>query len=470
MADDMYKLAGTVRVPEDKKPEFNRKVLEVLYRGGVRKTEEIIINGAPITVVKRAVPDKDGMVYFDYSIFEKKVRAVASFNTETGELDVTDRGYSEYGVIMNLVMVLQQAYSGEPCFLTEDGKPINVAGYLAVLYSLLGEKTDLENGVELWPVMEFFHKSSEYDDLCSEGLWNTFTQIGTKGLNRQVEIATVMFDDPIRLTDEVSSMDIASIRDGKRWQQKEYLYRTMLRYKDDKDFALWFKTLLQCELDERKQLAEGENDYGIIAELSLRFSAQSMANIYGKARGESFWNIWDALDIKGYSTYQYDDEEDKTTDAPDKYYPLYKPMQRDSEDEFLEYWNGENLHLSDELLGQIEKWKDDFAEVKSLPDMDVEQELYNIIYEMYEEWDCCYVDKTFIDEFLEHKDNGNYKKLLAVLINHLNMGIRLFPELTKEQAKKWVLHECRSKNNAILMSAYISLMTNHSQRQKIFGV
>lgn len=39
MRDDLYKMAGNVVIPEDKREEFNRHIMQILYRGGIRKTE-----------------------------------------------------------------------------------------------------------------------------------------------------------------------------------------------------------------------------------------------------------------------------------------------------------------------------------------------------------------------------------------------------------------------------------------------
>ena len=66
MKDNLYQLAGTVSVPEERRAAFIQDVLAVLYRGGIRKTEEIVLDGKTLTVVSRAQPDEDGIVSFDY--------------------------------------------------------------------------------------------------------------------------------------------------------------------------------------------------------------------------------------------------------------------------------------------------------------------------------------------------------------------------------------------------------------------
>ncbi len=300
MRDKLYQLAGTVSVPEERKAEFIQDALAVLHRGGIRRTEEIVLDGKTLIVVSRALPDENGIVSFDYSIFEKQKRDIGTFDTKTCTLDVSDRGYMEYGVVVNLLMVLQQFYSAEPCCLTREGKPFDVSGYLATLETLLG-----------------------------------------------------------------------------------------------------------------KQLRP---------------------------------------------------------EPPTVHLPLYIPMRREAEDEFLELWDGENLKLSGRLLVQLELWKDELDRMEMPPDFDMEQELSSILYEMEHIWDCRYADKAFVEDFLAHREDADYRKLLAVLRGYLDKGAECFPELTKAQAKDWALRRCRRKKEVPLMSAYVSLMTNHSQRRRVLGI
>ena len=41
MGNDLYTLAGTVNIPENRKAEFSDSILKLLYMGGIRKTEEM---------------------------------------------------------------------------------------------------------------------------------------------------------------------------------------------------------------------------------------------------------------------------------------------------------------------------------------------------------------------------------------------------------------------------------------------
>lgn len=252
MDDCLYKLAGNVAIPAARKEEFNRKVLETLYRGGIRLTENMEVGGKSLTVVKKAVPDREGIVSFDYSVFEKKKRNVATFDTKTGELTTPDRGYCEFGVVMNMVMVLQQAYSAEPCFLTYEGKPVKITGYLDALSTLLGEEIWSANGMNLWEMVDFFHKSPEYADLSFD---DAIERITNRWDLAQVYFYVLMEDEPIKLTAEVERMGRAEIGEAKLWALREYMYRVMLCQNGNPEFEPWLKQLLQSGITERQMLA-----------------------------------------------------------------------------------------------------------------------------------------------------------------------------------------------------------------------
>ena len=116
MSKEIYKLEGNVTIPEDKKAEFSRYVLKILDLSGIRMTEKIELGGQTITVVRRPEPDEDGIVSFDYSIFEKKIRETSTYNMNTCELIAPDRGKLEFAVVMNVIMVMQESYSEMPCY------------------------------------------------------------------------------------------------------------------------------------------------------------------------------------------------------------------------------------------------------------------------------------------------------------------------------------------------------------------
>ena len=146
MTDNDWWLIGTVKIPENKKDELNGYVLELLDRCGIRKTKEITLGGKKVTVIKKAVPDKKGIVHFDYSIFEKIHRKVCTYDMNTCKLNTPDPGGNEFGLAVNFVMTLQESYTNGECYLMHKDKLVKyVTAYLKIIYSILGKKFYLDN-------------------------------------------------------------------------------------------------------------------------------------------------------------------------------------------------------------------------------------------------------------------------------------------------------------------------------------
>ena len=221
-----------------------------------------------------------------------------------------------------------------------------------------------------------------------------------------------------------------------------------------------------------------DGDSGLIAALSLSLPAQALVKLYALSQDELFWTVWDRLNVKSYTGVI---EEEKTPEKPTekppenpdskpRSFPLYPVMRRESEDEFLEWWDGNNLKLSDQLKNHIVTWKSSWQEISLPLEMDVEEELYDILDEMNHNWSCRYADKSFVEEFLAQKEDISHQKLLMLLRGLLSEGWEYFPELTERQAVDWILKYARDSYDSVLTSAYVSLMTNHGQRLSVFGV
>lgn len=106
---------GQVGIPEEKKAEFNQHILELFRLCGIRKLKQVKVAENVVTVVSEPQPDEDGKVRFDYSVFEQRKRQVSFYDMKTCRLHISNCGYDEFGVVMNLVMKMQEVYSKETC-------------------------------------------------------------------------------------------------------------------------------------------------------------------------------------------------------------------------------------------------------------------------------------------------------------------------------------------------------------------
>lgn len=91
--EDNYYLAGECKVNNfSKKKEMNDLIIKILDKTGIRNTATLMRNEEKITVVEIALPDINGIVHFNYSIFENIVRNGNYYDCNNCKLVITDEG------------------------------------------------------------------------------------------------------------------------------------------------------------------------------------------------------------------------------------------------------------------------------------------------------------------------------------------------------------------------------------------
>lgn len=353
-------LLGEVKIPEEKKEKFNNYVLEILDKCGIRKTEEIILNGKKVTVIRKVVPDEKGKVYFDYSIFEKIVRKVCIYDMNTCELQVTGDESNEFATAMNLIMTLQESYTDGNCYMMFRNKPFTYMKlHMELLYTVLGKRFYLNNRGRVRDMLLFFENSEQY---------------------RQVSQSDVINSIPWRYT-----------------------------YVDEEQIK------------------------GII---DLKNTEISM---------------------------------NRLSYTPNILLSLYEFFQYETEDEFLEFWNGTNLKFSKDLKNALEEWKVKLRQMEDIPEEMVEKYLAKIILDLHENRKCRLVDREFVEEMLKHRKEVLYRKALVLFKSIVDKEAMYFPELTRKQVMRWVIKNRRSEQESIVIMAYQSLFINNEQRKIMFG-
>lgn len=262
------------------------------------------------------------------------------------------------------------------------------------------------------------------------------------------------------------------ITDADYMSKKEYLYEKLskLQEVDSIGLELFLKELLDSNVEKRKLLAKREDDYGAIAELSLYMLPVNIVNAYAVVRDENFWEIWNQFHIKGYTDVLFvDNDKVEHAEAPDEYFFFRRAIRRETEDEFLEFWNGKNLILSGRMIENIENWKRRLEKQNDILIEEVEGYLAEILSDLKNDWNCRLIDKEFIDEMLNNKDDNFYRKALALFRELMDKDSVYFPELTPKQALNWVIKGNRRSYENIMVCAYQSLLINREQRKIIFG-
>lgn len=472
MKNTHYSLFGTVDVPEGKKNEANEYVSRLLELGGIRKTESIVLDGRMFTVVDLPKPNKDGVMEFDYSIFEKRKREINTYDTGSCILSTPDRGDNEFGMIMNCIMYLLEFYSNGKCYLMKDDQYMkNTEAYLFLLKKFLKKDFRLNHRAKTWDMLFFSHENKEKisSDCCDifQALPLGYVYVSTFQICSLMNADLSGFEQKL---EDITDLTWEDIKTGKVTTHRSYLYQTfqILIQENQEHLHKFLKTLLEQNLEDRKKMTEEKSPYGEMAEISLYEPASLFVSCYAVALGKEFWDAWNDLGLKkGYQDI-LDDEIYK----PESYIPennFYSCILRDNEDEFLEFWNEDNLLLSDGMKQQIENWVERFQNIEVPSEMNVEQFLADILYDLDKVWDCRYVDKAFVLDCLEHKKETAYQKMLVLLREFMDEKAGYFPELTKNQALRWIVAPNVYRQFRIKISAFISIMGNHEARNHWFG-
>ena len=472
MADGKYWLVGQAKIPAEKKKEFNENVLEILNRCGIRKRVKIALAGKSITVLEKPHPDPNGIVSFDYSIFEKKNREVSTFDTNTGVLTTVDRGVGEFGLAMNLILLLQECYSNGSCYFMLNRKLAYIPAYMDMVCTLLNRKLMINSRAKVWDILMLMRENPECDMPDEKELLDGLPW-GYCDLDAfQLEGLSASEGGGIRKPEKDPITQRTQIPKATYMARMDYLYRIMTGeyQKDEVKLTNFLKTLLDLPLADRMKLAEEQNDQGTLAELSLYLHPACVVKAFSLLKGKKFWDVWESMEIRGYDDVAVDEhiylKSNKETEWNKHYF--YKQIMRDNQDEFLEFWDGKNLVLSDKMKNRINEWKELFDETEDKPDLLAEDYLAGILVDMERNWFSRYVDKTFVDEVLSHRNIAAWRRTLLVLRKIMDEGMDLFPELDRTMAVTW-LKTFRTKYDINAIVLFCSLMENETQRRRIFG-
>lgn len=468
--EDNYTILGEVKIPQEKKQELNDHVLCILNKCGIRKTKEIEIAGKPVTVLEPAKPDENGIISFDYSIFEKSKRETSTYDTNTCRLHISDNGYSYYELAIHLIMVLLEAYTNGHCYVMYKDGLMNVGGYMQLLHTILGKRIKLMNRGRCWEMMKFFHEQGN-EWFFSQRLFDVISSSYIELDWEQVLACMAIEDDKIELTEEITSYQRSDIKSGNMnvVQKEKYLYYIIKKQmeEDAGRLEIFLKELLEADVERRKKMASRDDVLGTIAELSLYMISPVIVHAYALAKGTDFWEQWDEFSVSGYCDTV--NERNKEEESEYRAFPFYKAIQRENEDEFLEFWDGTNLHLSEEMQHQLEEWKEDYQSIQDDPALDMEQCMAAVLTDMENLMRCRHVDAAFVVEFLEHGNEESYRKAMILIRSFMYRDVKLFPELTERQAFEWVMKYVKTTYDQKMISALISLMGNKEQRKKLFG-
>ena len=219
---------------------------------------------------------------------------------------------------------------------------------------------------------------------------------------------------------------------------------------------------LNSGFDKRKELSLRQDKKGILAELSLYEPSARLTLAYAQAIGKDFWKRGTLLgDEDTRIFYRSPRTEKKEKDL--NILPFYRAIQRENEDEFLEFWDGHNLVLSQAMEKCIQGWKEQFGQYPNTFPVFSRTSAWADVITRMENGYCRYLDQAFVTEFLEHGDNPNYRKALILFRQLLDAGAGVFSGADGQPGGHVIIRRSRGRFDRTALSAFASLMVNKKQ-------
>ena len=375
---------------------------------------------------------------------------------------------NEFGLSMNLVRAIMEAYFDTPCYLVAKDELCGIDGLAGIIECLTGKILNFTRRNNILDTMVFFNSNDIYKDVTVIDLISKWPVEYGRFEHKQLMCAIWMekgINEPAKtqIQSDIHKMEkillsVIEAMKAKPDEKEQYL-----------DFII---KLLDLTLEERKKRAKPKENFAFLTEASVKVPGAALVIAYAQAFSTNFYDLWKKVGKTGYWDIEGEEKMDKdeTNHQPiDKHF-FQKCIMRNNEDEFMEFYDGEELDLSPERKSDIAEWKIRYADINDsdVDAINIEETLADLVKILHRVWDCKYVEKDMVEDFRQHKEDINHKKAIYLLNMLLQNKIDLFGEFTRNQALE-VLKTVNQKENAEYFSGYFDLISNNQYRNEVFG-
>lgn len=472
--DDRYKIIGEISIPTNKREEFNKYVLQLLMICGIRKVVEVELVGKRYKVTKLPSTDENGFVYFNYSTFENQERSMSYYDTNTCQLYSTDRGYMQFGLVMNLIMAMQEAYSESMCVLMENDEICDVWGYAVCVKQLLGLDLWYKNRAKRWEMILFF-REMEYNDITENDVFRCYPYEFTYNSAKEL-FACLYTHCEIRKPIEYPEDDYYKIDMDSRHGNYYCAYKLLSECVEEEGItSVKFKIKYLLSRDYQKRLKMMEMEQNIrwrrIYEISLYELPPVFIQSIAMIANDEFWDIWNELGGKAYTDAFSDMTRSSVPDTSAMSPLFWKKLKVDKGIGRLETLGTKEYQKFEAVNTLLDSWKLEYHQITDIDveDINIEVCLADSMDLLVEIWNRHYLSKEFVEEFLEHSKDVEYKKAIFLFCEMINEDARLFPELTRKQALMWVSRKVYDNEKKMRLQAFGDFLSNKEIRKEVFG-
>jgi hypothetical protein len=231
----------------------------------------------------------------------------------------------------------------------------------------------------------------------------------------------------------------------------------------------YLQKLIVAKLEERTAYAMEESDFGTLAELSRYCPSQELLLVYEIVMSSDFWSEWENFANQGFYTDWINSENNVDNEKERKTLHFYKAIGRDDENEALGEFSDRILDISGAMEQSIVRWREQAESAKVPDNYDSISELKKVLLELRSIYSIRRMDYDLFEELYCNPQKETTKKVILLLRNHLDNEVFLFPELTREQAKKWVIEPSRSEYDKRVINGLLGLLANKEKRMELLG-
>ena len=307
---------GKPHIPEDRREEFQQRMLRLFREGGMMCWEKVEMFGKKNSLLYFPEPDENGHLWFNYNYFEDDCWEDAGMHD--GSIFSNKVGWQHFCRVMSAAYVLEERSSDTPCFADLRDPDIPHWFTLGWLKYLFGEELPLESP-SIWDTYVFLKNAGRYhqygdswDNILERNIRCTWDELdflavktvehGTEEVLREIEnddsedVSAGEGDDPYTLGASYARL-LAYVK-----KIPEQLTGT-----EDEQIQLIMKYLAEPDKDTIIARAEDEHEPENLRDLPLMeayFPRQIVVKTLAEIYHRDFWDLWEQAK-EGYTCHFY---------------------------------------------------------------------------------------------------------------------------------------------------------------------
>lgn len=443
-------LFGEMKIPEEKREEFSKRVQTIFEKGGLMDISYVQIYDVVLYVLKPTQFDENGKLHALYSYFEQSIWEDCGYDSKNNKFYSDKVGYSEFCKVICAINVLYEFYTEDFSMANINGRAFNALDEIAWINYLFDEKYTnkrIEYPFELYRILLKSNYRGYIDKILKPILYacNNFCQ-------SDAYRAVSDFKDFEKLISENKNY----IFEKNAWDKLTNYFNSDTISREKKLEKLKSMYLLPKYIKNFHN--EDEEDVYISIIVTPIVCMKFICELFQL----DFWEFYEEIYSKN------PDFLIKGLDKEEKHNKPISPMSTKdffgcSYDDMIYFWTKDNdIEFSNELENFISELKREYDNILNTKDIIIEQE--QIVKELiFSLKDANIISRTGTDKyvvcptesmFYEFLNNTNKREVQAF--------IYLLSELNQKYAKK-------DKTERKELSQYIWILSNPELRKLKFG-